>query len=140
MPSDKVALLRRDPSGTMTAFADMMRKQIVMPAHLMDDLEHKGRTGRSLFKDFSSVAQMTGTYTGHVCTLAGDFAGHVPLCADLSVPRQVYFSGKAALKSYFVFFSGKAASLKFTPRCVTVVLNSELLLNRSRTCKWSGWV
>ena len=50
----------------MTAFADMMRKQIVMPAHLMDDLEHQGRTGRSLFKDFSSVAQMTGTYTSHV--------------------------------------------------------------------------
>ncbi|KAK9831419.1 hypothetical protein WJX81_003210 [Elliptochloris bilobata] len=59
------ALFERDPSGTMTAFADMMRKQIVMPAHYMDDLEHQGRTGRSLFKDFSSVAQMTGTYTGH---------------------------------------------------------------------------
>lgn len=48
----------------------MMRKQIVMPAHLMDDLEHQGRTGRSLFKDFSSVAQMTGTYTSHVRCLA----------------------------------------------------------------------
>lgn len=59
-------LLCRDSSGTMTAFADMMRKQIVMPAHLMDDLEHQGLTGRSLFKDFSSVAQMTGTYTSHV--------------------------------------------------------------------------
>ena len=39
-------LLCRDPSGTMIAFADMMRKQIVMPAHLMDDLEHQGRNGR----------------------------------------------------------------------------------------------
>jgi hypothetical protein len=58
----------------MTAFADMMRKQIVMPAHLMDDLEHQGRTGRSLFKDFSSVAQMTGTYTSHVrCRAAMPF-------------------------------------------------------------------
>jgi len=114
VPSDKAELLRRDPSGTMTAFADMMRKQIVMPAHLMDDLEHKGRTGRSLFKDFSSVAQMTGTYTGHVRTLAGVFAGHVTLCADLSAPHQVYSSGKAAPKLYFVFFSGKAALKLYT--------------------------
>mmetsp|Transcript_11276 Transcript_11276/g.33886 ORF Transcript_11276/g.33886 Transcript_11276/m.33886 type:complete len:429 (+) Transcript_11276:175-1461(+) len=52
-----------DPSGTMCAFEEMMRKQIVMPAHLMDDLQHKGKTGRSLFADFSSVAQDTKTYT-----------------------------------------------------------------------------
>ncbi len=32
----------RDPSGTMIAFGDMMRKQIVMPAHLMNDNEHHG--------------------------------------------------------------------------------------------------
>jgi hypothetical protein len=59
-------LLGRDPSGSMIAFGDMMRKQIVMPAHLMDDREHQGKHGRNLFKDFSSVAQATGTYTGHV--------------------------------------------------------------------------
>jgi len=50
----------------MIAFYDMMKKQIVMPAHLMDDGEHLAKTGRNLFKDFSSVAQSTGTYTGHV--------------------------------------------------------------------------
>ena len=50
----------------MIAFGDMMRKQIVMPAHLMDDREHGSRNGRNLFKDFSSVAQATGTYTGKV--------------------------------------------------------------------------
>jgi hypothetical protein len=50
----------------MVAFGDMMRKQIVMPAHLMDDLQHSGRGGRNLFKDFSAVAQATGTYTGKV--------------------------------------------------------------------------
>ena len=50
----------------MVAFGDMMRKQIVMPAHLMDDREHQAKHGRNLFKDFSSVAQATGTYTGHV--------------------------------------------------------------------------
>jgi acyl-[acyl-carrier-protein] desaturase len=27
----------------------MMKKQIVMPAHLMDDGEHHGKTGRNLF-------------------------------------------------------------------------------------------
>ena len=50
----------------MLAFYDMMKKQIVMPAHLMDDGEHRTKTGRNLFKDFSSVAQSTGTYTGYV--------------------------------------------------------------------------
>jgi acyl-[acyl-carrier-protein] desaturase len=34
-----------------------------MPAHLMDDGEHKERAGRSLFADFSAVAEYTGTYT-----------------------------------------------------------------------------
>jgi acyl-[acyl-carrier-protein] desaturase len=54
-----------DPSGTMMAFEEMMRKQIVMPAHLMDDEEHKAKTGRNLFADFSAVAQSTKTYTAH---------------------------------------------------------------------------
>lgn len=61
-------LFRLDPSGTMLAFNHMMHQQIVMPAHLMDDGVHaalnKTASGR-LFKDFSSVAQTTGTYTGH---------------------------------------------------------------------------
>ena len=52
----------------MIAFADMMRKQIVMPAHLMNDNEHMENNKRNLFKDFSSVAQATGTYTGQVGT------------------------------------------------------------------------
>eukprot|EP01024_Parvocaulis_polyphysoides_P046639 TRINITY_DN44016_c0_g1_i1.p4 TRINITY_DN44016_c0_g1~~TRINITY_DN44016_c0_g1_i1.p4 ORF type:complete len:119 (+),score=8.36 TRINITY_DN44016_c0_g1_i1:193-549(+) len=47
----------------MLAFADMMKKQIVMPAHLMDDCEHKDRTGRTLFADFSKVAERIGVYT-----------------------------------------------------------------------------
>lgn len=54
----------RDPNGTMIAFDDMMRKQIVMPAHYMNDSQHP--QDRNLFKDFSSVAQATGTYTGQV--------------------------------------------------------------------------
>lgn len=57
---------RRDPDGTTLAFADMMKKQIVMPAHMMDDMVHKGRTGRNIFQDFSTVAESTGTYTAQV--------------------------------------------------------------------------
>ena len=45
----------------------MMKKQIVMPAHLMNDGVHTTDNGRNLFKDFSSVAQTTKTYTGQVC-------------------------------------------------------------------------
>ncbi|GFH25782.1 stearoyl-ACP-desaturase, partial [Haematococcus lacustris] len=56
-------VLERDPNGAVLAFADMMRKQIVMPAHLMDDGEHEARNKRNLFTDFSSVAERTGTYT-----------------------------------------------------------------------------
>ena len=64
-------LFELDPSGSMCAFSDMMQRQIVMPAHLMDDRSH-GKSNASsaagkaanLFKDFSSVAQATGTYTG----------------------------------------------------------------------------
>ncbi|KAJ9515426.1 hypothetical protein QJQ45_016427 [Haematococcus lacustris] len=70
-------VLERDPNGAVLAFADMMRKQIVMPAHLMDDGEHEARNKRNLFtstvvvvlllllttQDFSSVAERTGTYT-----------------------------------------------------------------------------
>ncbi|KAJ8445228.1 hypothetical protein Cgig2_024434 [Carnegiea gigantea] len=47
-----------DPDGTVQAFADMMRKKISMPAHLMYD----GRDD-SLFDHFSAVAQRLGVYT-----------------------------------------------------------------------------
>ena len=36
---------------------------VQMPAHLMNDGQHKEVRGRSLFADFSSVAEYTGTYT-----------------------------------------------------------------------------
>jgi acyl-[acyl-carrier-protein] desaturase len=57
------AIYEKDPNGATMAFADMMKKQIVMPAHLMDDGEHLKKTGRNLFVDFSSVAERTETYT-----------------------------------------------------------------------------
>jgi acyl-[acyl-carrier-protein] desaturase len=42
-------VFERDPDGAVLAFADMMRKQIVMPAHLMDDNAHQAANGRNLF-------------------------------------------------------------------------------------------
>ena len=42
----------------MLAFEEMMKKSIVMPAHLMDDNEHQAKNGRNLFADFSEVAQV----------------------------------------------------------------------------------
>lgn len=54
----------RDPSGTMLAFQTMMKKQIAMPAHFMDDGSHKDfNKGRSLFTDYSAVAENLGVYT-----------------------------------------------------------------------------
>ncbi|XP_010530233.1 PREDICTED: stearoyl-[acyl-carrier-protein] 9-desaturase 6, chloroplastic [Tarenaya hassleriana] len=57
-------LLEVDPNGAVSAIADMMRKRITMPAHLMTD----GRDP-SLFDHFSAVAQRLGVYT------AEDYAG-----------------------------------------------------------------
>lgn len=51
-------LFEIDPDGTVLAFADMMRKKISMPAHLMFD----GRDD-NLFEHFSAIAQRLGVYT-----------------------------------------------------------------------------
>ncbi|XP_020596392.1 stearoyl-[acyl-carrier-protein] 9-desaturase, chloroplastic-like [Phalaenopsis equestris] len=51
-------LFEIDPDGTVIAFADMMKKKISMPAHLMFD----GRDD-NLFEHFSAVAQQLGVYT-----------------------------------------------------------------------------
>ncbi|CAK8567452.1 unnamed protein product [Lathyrus sativus] len=51
-------LLKVDPTETMIAIANMMRRKITMPAHLMQD----GQDSR-LFDHYSTVAQRTGVYT-----------------------------------------------------------------------------
>ncbi|KAL3523274.1 hypothetical protein ACH5RR_016108 [Cinchona calisaya] len=51
-------LFEIDPDGTILGLADMMRKKISMPAHLMYD----GRD-ENLFEHFSAVAQRLGVYT-----------------------------------------------------------------------------
>lgn len=51
-------LFEVDPDGTVLALADMMKKKISMPAHLMYD----GKDD-DLFHHFSAVAQRLGVYT-----------------------------------------------------------------------------
>lgn len=51
-------LFEIDPDGTVLAFADMMKKKISMPAHLMYDGQDD-----NLFEHFSAVAQRLGVYT-----------------------------------------------------------------------------
>ena len=53
-------ILGEDPSGMMLAFADMMKKKIVMPAHF---LRESGGTIGSAFENFSNCAQRLGVYT-----------------------------------------------------------------------------
>ena len=85
------AVFEKDTNGALIAFADMMRKQIVMPAHLMNDLEHEKANGRNLFADFSAVADRTGTYT------AFDYADIMEhLIARWEVPKRAGLSGEAA--------------------------------------------
>lgn len=48
-----------DPDGALAAFEKMMRKQIAMPAVLMD----KSDGSPSLFVDFSAITQKIGVYT-----------------------------------------------------------------------------
>ncbi|KAJ4964917.1 hypothetical protein NE237_016766 [Protea cynaroides] len=56
-------MLEVDPSGAMLGIGEMMRKKIIMPAHLMYDGQDP-----NLFNHYAAVAQKTGVYT------AGDYA------------------------------------------------------------------
>ncbi|PNT23364.1 hypothetical protein POPTR_008G077900v4 [Populus trichocarpa] len=51
-------LFEIDPDATILALADMMRKKISMPAHLMFDGQDD-----NLFENYSTVAQRIGVYT-----------------------------------------------------------------------------
>lgn len=54
-------IFKLDPSGMMLAFEDMMRKKIVMPAHLMRE---SGQKAGELWAHFSDAAQRCMVYTG----------------------------------------------------------------------------
>jgi len=53
-------ILDHDPSGMVLAFAEMMKKKIVMPAHF---LRESGGTIGKAFESFSICAQRLGVYT-----------------------------------------------------------------------------
>ncbi|TKD65259.1 acyl-ACP desaturase [Flavobacterium sp. ASW18X] len=53
-------IMDHDPSGMVLAFADMMKKKIVMPAHFLR--ESGGSIGEA-FEQFSNCAQRLGVYT-----------------------------------------------------------------------------
>jgi acyl-[acyl-carrier-protein] desaturase len=52
-------ILEIDPNGGLKAFEQMMRKQIVMPAILMEE----GAKDPNIFTDFSAITQKIGVYT-----------------------------------------------------------------------------
>jgi acyl-[acyl-carrier-protein] desaturase len=53
-------ILGQDPSGMILAFADMMKRKIVMPAHL---LRESGELAGLAFENFANCAQRLGVYT-----------------------------------------------------------------------------
>jgi acyl-[acyl-carrier-protein] desaturase len=53
-------IMGQDPNGMVLAFADMMKKKIVMPAHFLR--ESGGSIGEA-FEQFSNCAQRLGVYT-----------------------------------------------------------------------------
>lgn len=53
-------IIKVDASEVLLAFEDMMRKKIVMPAHL---LKEAGKTMEATFDHFSNAAQRLGVYT-----------------------------------------------------------------------------
>ena len=89
-------LFIRDPEGAMLAFADMMRKQIVMPAHMMNDMEHgELNPGRNLFDDFSQVADQLDVYN------AEDYVGIMEhLVERWEVPTRLVTGEAAAAQEY----------------------------------------
>lgn len=55
-------ILEQDPNGMILAFANMMKKKIVMPAHFLR--ESGGSIGKA-FENFSNCAQRLGVYTAN---------------------------------------------------------------------------
>lgn len=90
-------VLQRDPEGGVLAFADMMKKRIVMPAHLCDDGWHSGaNSGRSLFADYAQVAQNIDVYT------AEDYVGIVQHLVNRWKIAEMNVSGEAAEAQEFL--------------------------------------
>ncbi|KAJ4825663.1 hypothetical protein Tsubulata_043586 [Turnera subulata] len=85
-------LFEIDPEDTILALADMMRKKITMPAHLMYDGQDN-----ELFEHYSAVAQRVGVYT------AGDYADILEfLVGTWKVEKVTGLCGEAARAQDFV--------------------------------------
>jgi hypothetical protein len=77
------AIFEQDPNGATLAFADMMKKQIVMPAHLMDDGSHETTNkGRNLFAVSGTLGWVLPAAVMHVLCWPGCTAVHAA-CATL---------------------------------------------------------
>jgi acyl-[acyl-carrier-protein] desaturase len=55
-------IFKLDPSEMMIAFADMMKKKIVMPAHFLREING---AKSSVYEHFSDAAQRIGVYTAN---------------------------------------------------------------------------
>ncbi|GAB4855902.1 hypothetical protein Ancab_024542 [Ancistrocladus abbreviatus] len=85
-------LFEIDPDGTILCLADMMRRRVAMPAHLMYD----GQDGH-LFEHYSAVAQRIGVYT------AKDYADILEfLVQRWNVANLTGFSGEGRRAQEFV--------------------------------------
>ncbi|MEW5298359.1 MAG: hypothetical protein WDW38_000912 [Sanguina aurantia] len=94
-------LFSRDPEGATLAFADMMRKGIVMPAHFVDDGWHGeanqgGGAKGNLFHDYASVADAIGVYTTQ------DYANIVDNLVTRWGVADLQLSGEAAAAQHFL--------------------------------------
>jgi len=85
-------LFEIDPDGTVMALADMMKKKVRMPAHLMyDGIDDK------LFENYALVAQKIGVYT------AKDYADILEfLVQSWNVPNLTGLSGEGRKAQEFV--------------------------------------
>ncbi|MFP6874933.1 MAG: acyl-ACP desaturase [Verrucomicrobiales bacterium] len=79
-------IFEQDPNGSVLAFRDLMRDQVVMPSHLMQD-----GSGPDLFEHFSAVAQQLGVYTAKHY---GDIVEH--LVRSWDVEHLTGLNGEAA--------------------------------------------
>lgn len=84
-------LFEHDPEGTMMCYEDMMKKQIVMPAHLMYDGENN-----NLWNEFSGVAEKIGVYTAH------DYANIMEHCNKHWNIADMTFKGDAGKSQEYV--------------------------------------
>ncbi len=110
-----------DPSGALLAFRDLMKTQVVMPAHLMYDEKDP-----DLFDHFSLVAQRIGVYT------AQHYAEIIEHLVDTwSVATRTGLSDEAAEAQEYL--------CKLGPRYARLAERNERMLDRQTKTAFS-WI